>query len=122
LSKLKVSLTHVVVEAIAGYVIVGILFTNILCAFANDYGQLHFPVGLGGISRYVNGIKRATEGAAGLHKEDRDLWNRHFGLLGMLSVVESNAQDLGRSSDGRAKAASRWDFRQTAFLGFQPLT
>jgi hypothetical protein len=54
----------------------------------------------------------------GLEKHDRLRWNRHAALFGVIAVVQTDADDLARTCDARAKAHAASTTGAEAALAF----
>ena len=78
-----------------------ILLADILCLFANDNRQLHFPVRFPGVPRDYQIIIRSNDGSGALEKENGLRGDRHSRFLRMIRVVQAHTHDLARSRDTR---------------------
>src|SRR5437016_2123324 len=70
---------------------------------ADDDAELHFPVELLRSARTQNRLARIENGGVPLREDGRLLGDRLAGLLGVVAVVETDADELARVRDGRVQ-------------------
>ena len=109
--ELKGALRHIVHQHITSHIGQGVRLADIAGFAADDYAQLHFPVGLEGAARDGDRVIGAGQRAVGLEKKHRFFGRLHARFAGVVGVIEAHAHNFPdlwhRAAPARALGQSR---------------
>ena len=108
-SELELPLGDVVDQAVAGNVVEGVVFLDVARARADDDSQLDLPVALHRTPGQHHVVVRPADRGGRLHEQDRLVRNGLAGLLGMIGVVEPDAEQLADTAHRAAEPRFRLD-------------
>ena len=102
--ELKGPFAVVVVQGVPREVVKGVGFFGVTGFLANDEGQFDFPIRFVPVAGKDQVVVGAAKGRGGFEEDDRLFGNLHTRLLGVVHVVQSDADDLARPGNGRTIA------------------
>ena len=104
---LEIARAHVIENGVAEHVLAPALFGNVAASPADHHGQLRLVIGLGGVLRKHDGMAVPGHRRRKLGEDRGHHGNRHFRFLGVIAVVQADADDLGRPGNRRSQAGRR---------------
>jgi hypothetical protein len=102
--ELELPLRDVVDHAIPGHVFQGFLEGDVPGPPADDHAQLHLPVGLARATGDHQVVIGPRDGAGGLEEDHRLRGDGRSGFLGVVTVVEADADELAHAAEAGANA------------------
>lgn len=118
--ELPLAFAVVVVERVAGNVIESVGLADVAGSFSDDDGEFDFPIGFDGPSGDDERIVRACERGGGFEEEDGFLGDLCSGLLGVVGVVQPDADDFAGANDTRSETGVGIDGWRVCAVGCDP--
>src|SRR5262249_51390805 len=99
-------------DAITEHVIEGIALRDIDARLADHHAELDFPIDTLCLARHHEIVGGPAQRAGGFQKERRLLWQRQADFLGMIVIIEPDADDLADAAQWRTELGILRRFRQ----------
>ena len=89
--QLKFSFRNIIMHTVTCYIICRLFRRNISCFFADNHGELHFPIRFYGILWNHYRVIRAGKRSITFHENNRFFWYISTCFSGVVGIIQTNA-------------------------------